>query len=48
MGGWPNGCACLTAAAYDRYYLVDSDAEDPDAVIDVWERVNGWYGSEGT
>ena len=38
--------ACLTAAAYDRYYLVDSEAEDPDAVIDVWERVNGWYGGE--
>ncbi len=33
--------ACLTAAAYDRYHVVDGDA-DPAAVIDVWERVNGW------
>ena len=30
--------ACLTAAAHDRYYVVDGD----DEVIDVWTRVNGW------
>jgi D-serine deaminase-like pyridoxal phosphate-dependent protein len=30
--------ACLTAAAHDRYYIVDGGAE----VIDVWDRVNGW------
>ncbi|HZK78492.1 MAG TPA: alanine racemase [Gemmatimonadaceae bacterium] len=30
--------ACLTAAAHDRYYIVDGSAE----VIDVWDRVNGW------
>jgi D-serine deaminase-like pyridoxal phosphate-dependent protein len=29
---------CMTAAAYDRYHVVDGD----DAVIDVWQRVNGW------
>src|SRR5258707_66455 len=29
---------CMTAAAYDRYHVVDGD----DAVIAVWERVNGW------
>jgi D-serine deaminase-like pyridoxal phosphate-dependent protein len=30
--------ACLTAAAHDRYYIVDGSRE----VIDVWDRVNGW------
>jgi D-serine deaminase-like pyridoxal phosphate-dependent protein len=30
--------AALTAAAHDRYYVVDGD----DEVIDVWTRVNGW------
>ena len=29
---------CLTAAAYDRYHVVDG-SED---VIDLWPRVNGW------
>ena len=29
---------CMTAAAYDRYHVVDGG----DAVIAVWERVNGW------
>ena len=30
--------ACATAAAYDRYFVTD----DGRAVVDVWERVNGW------
>ena len=30
--------ACLTAAAHDRYYVVDGSSE----VVDVWDRVNGW------
>jgi Predicted amino acid aldolase or racemase len=30
--------ACLTAAAHDRYYIVDGSSE----VVDVWDRVNGW------
>ncbi len=30
--------ACLTAAAHDRYYVV----EGSDEVIAVWPRVNGW------
>jgi D-serine deaminase-like pyridoxal phosphate-dependent protein len=30
--------ACATAAAYERYFLTDGEAE----VVDVWERVNGW------
>jgi D-serine deaminase-like pyridoxal phosphate-dependent protein len=29
---------CMTAAAYDRYHLVDGGRE----VIGVWPRVNGW------
>jgi D-serine deaminase-like pyridoxal phosphate-dependent protein len=30
--------ACLTAAAHDRYFVVDGD----DTVLAVWPRVNGW------
>lgn len=30
--------ACLTAAAYDRYHVVDGGME----IVDVWDRVNGW------
>ncbi|HXV15222.1 MAG TPA: alanine racemase [Gemmatimonadaceae bacterium] len=30
--------ACLTAAAHDRYYIIDGSSE----VVDVWDRVNGW------
>jgi D-serine deaminase-like pyridoxal phosphate-dependent protein len=29
---------CLTAAAFDRYHVVDGSRE----VIAVWARVNGW------
>ncbi len=34
--------ACFTAAAYERYHVVDSDADGGREVVDVWERVNGW------
>jgi D-serine deaminase-like pyridoxal phosphate-dependent protein len=30
--------ACLTAAAHDRYYVVNGSRE----VIEEWDRVNGW------
>jgi D-serine deaminase-like pyridoxal phosphate-dependent protein len=30
--------ACLTAAAHDRYHVVDGG----DDVIAVWPRMNGW------
>ena len=30
--------ACATAAAYDRYFVTDGS----EAIVDVWERVNGW------
>jgi len=30
--------ACITAAAHDRYYVVDGSRE----VIAEWDRVNGW------
>lgn len=34
---------CMTAAMYDRYYVVDSSkAGGSDEVVDVWDRVNGW------
>lgn len=33
----PNHC-CLTAAAHDRYHVVDGGEQ----VIAVWDRVNGW------
>ena len=29
---------CMTAAAHDRYYVTDGDAE----IVAVWPRVNGW------
>ncbi len=29
---------CMTAAAYDRYHVIDGEG----AVTDVWSRVNGW------
>jgi len=34
--------ACITAAAYDRYYVVDSDLDGGKSVVDVYERINGW------
>jgi D-serine deaminase-like pyridoxal phosphate-dependent protein len=33
--------ACMTAAAYDRYAVIDS-AGDPLQIVEWWERVNGW------
>jgi D-serine deaminase-like pyridoxal phosphate-dependent protein len=30
--------ACATAAAYDRYFVTDGG----EAIVDVWERINGW------
>ena len=30
--------ACITAAAHDRYYVVD----DGNEVLAEWDRVNGW------
>lgn len=29
---------CMTAAAHDRYYVIDGD----DEIVAVWRRVNGW------
>ena len=34
---WPNH-ACMTAAAYDRYQVVDGEI----SVVATWGRVNGW------
>lgn len=30
--------ACATAAAYDRYFVTDGG----EAIVDVWQRINGW------
>ncbi|HEY2874418.1 MAG TPA: alanine racemase [Reyranella sp.] len=34
--------ACITAAAYDRYYVVDSELDGGKTVVDTYDRVNGW------
>ena len=34
--------ACITAAAYDRYYVVDSDLDGGRTVVEVYDRINGW------
>ena len=34
--------ACITAAAYDRYFVVDSDVDGGRTVVDVYDRINGW------
>jgi len=34
--------ACITAAAYDRYYVVDGDLDGGKAVVDIYDRINGW------
>ncbi len=34
--------ACITAAAYDRYFVVDSDLDGGRAVVDIYDRINGW------
>lgn len=38
---WPNH-ACITAAAYDRYYVVDSDLDGGKSIVDTYDRINGW------
>jgi len=38
---YPNH-VCMTAAMYDRYHVVDTDADDPHHVIATWPRINGW------
>ncbi len=38
---YPNH-VCMTAAMYDRYHVVDSASDDPERVIAVWPRINGW------
>ncbi len=34
--------ACFTAAAYERYYVVDGGPGAGEEVVDEWPRVNGW------
>lgn len=34
--------ACITAAAYDRYYVIDSELDGGKSIVDVYDRINGW------
>lgn len=34
--------ACITAAAYDKYYVVDSDLDGGKSVVEIYDRINGW------
>lgn len=34
--------ACLTAAGFDKYHVIDSEAGDPCEIVDIWERTGGW------
>lgn len=34
--------ACLTAAAYPFYFIVDSSTGDADKIVDVWVAWKGW------
>jgi D-serine deaminase-like pyridoxal phosphate-dependent protein len=34
--------ACITAAAYDKYYVIDSDLDDGTSIVDIYDRINGW------
>ena len=34
--------ACITAAAYDRYWVVDSELDGGKTVVDTYDRINGW------
>lgn len=38
---WPNH-ACITAAAYDRYHVVDSEESDGRTIVATYDRINGW------
>jgi D-serine deaminase-like pyridoxal phosphate-dependent protein len=33
---------CMTAAMYDRYYVVDSETGDGTDIVAIWHRANGW------
>ncbi len=34
--------ACMTAAAYDAYHLIEGDAGDDEEITAIWPRANGW------
>jgi D-serine deaminase-like pyridoxal phosphate-dependent protein len=38
---WPNH-ACITAAAYDCYHVVDSQEGDGRTIVATYDRINGW------
>ncbi|KIW24410.1 uncharacterized protein PV07_10127 [Cladophialophora immunda] len=38
---WPNH-ACITLAMFSWYYIVDTDTDTPDKIVDIWIRWRGW------
>lgn len=38
---WPNH-ACIAAAGFGWFLIVDSESDEPERVIDVWVRCRGW------
>jgi D-serine deaminase-like pyridoxal phosphate-dependent protein len=34
--------ACITAAAYGCYHVVDSEVDGGKSVVDIYDRINGW------
>lgn len=35
--------ACMTAAPYDRYYVVDGDSDRPTEIVAEWDKARGWF-----
>ncbi|KIW95904.1 uncharacterized protein Z519_02969 [Cladophialophora bantiana CBS 173.52] len=38
---WPNH-ACITLAMFSWYFIIDTDTDSPNNIIDVWVRWRGW------
>ncbi|EXJ61395.1 uncharacterized protein A1O5_11710 [Cladophialophora psammophila CBS 110553] len=38
---WPNH-ACITLAMFSWYFIIDTDTDNPNNIIDVWVRWRGW------
>ncbi|KIW78483.1 hypothetical protein Z517_08320 [Fonsecaea pedrosoi CBS 271.37] len=38
---WPNH-ACITLAMFSWYFIVDTETDTPDKIVDIWVRWRGW------
>ncbi|KIX95701.1 uncharacterized protein Z520_08408 [Fonsecaea multimorphosa CBS 102226] len=38
---WPNH-ACITLAMFSWYFIIDTDTDTPDKIVDIWIRWRGW------